>query len=300
VLSVEIPERKVKKMSKRLWMLPVLVAVVVVAGSGTCLAIPSLGGPTGVVSTPTAAIAPQGELQAAVSYQSLEVGAASAYEAAEDFSVWSLQALAGITEQAELWAAYSSLRDGENTSLWGFGGKLQLTAEPADDATLAVGASYGVFKDYVTSISMYGGPATSVTTDAKIRNAYIVATKDLSPLSAEGWEWGPGAGTRMLGSVGLMYISLDPDEGSGESLTRPFVNLEFIGAGGTALGLEYRWKDNNMDDKAVFSAVLRHALSPRVTSEVGTTNAAPGGTGLSDQDWFLRMAVTMPFGQGGL
>ncbi len=98
----------------------------------------------------------------------------------------------------------------------------------------------------------------------------------------------------MLGSVGIMYINLDPDVGDSESLTRPFVNLEFTGEGGTTLGLEYRWKDDDMDCKAVFSAVLRHPLSEETTVEVGTTNASPTGLGLDDQDWFVRIGMDLP------
>jgi len=271
-------------MTKRIWTLPVLAIVLIALGSGSSFAIPSLGGPTGVVSTPTAMVAPMGDLQAAISYQSLEM-----YEAD---SAWALQALAGVTDQAELWAAYTRVRGGEESKLWGFGGKLQLTKEPKDQATLAVGASYGVWADMAIASGMY---------DVTCENAYLVVTKDLTPVGGQGWEWGPGGGTKMLGSLGLMYISLDPDIAGADSmsLTRPFVNMEFIGAGGTTLGLEYRWKDSDMDDKAVFSAVLRHPMSDAVTAEVGTTNASPGGLGLGDQDWFIRLGMSLPMGGGG-
>ncbi len=271
-------------MTKRIWTLPMLAIVLIALGSGSSFAIPSLGGPTGVVSTPTAMVAPTGDLQAAISYQSL-----SMYEAD---STWALQALAGVTDQAELWAAYTRVRGGEASHLWGVGGKLQLTKEPKDGATLAVGASYGVWSSMAMAEGMY---------DVTYKNAYIVVTKDLTPVGGQGWEWGPGGGTKMLGSLGLMYINLNPDIAgvSTESLTRPFVNMEFIGAGGTTLGLEYRWKDSDMDEKGVFSAVLRHPMSDTVTAEVGTTNASPGGLGMSDQDWFIRLGVNLPMGGGG-
>lgn len=286
-------------MSMRLWTLPVLAAFVIVAGSGAALAIPSLSGPTGIVSTPTAAVAPAGSLQAALSYQSLEASNLGAYS--EDMTAWALQALAGVSDKAELWAAYSTVRNGADSNLWGIGGKVQLAKEPEDSATLAVGASYGVWKDMVESTTVYDPVSHAFVTglaqtDATLKSVFIVATKDLTPMSGGGWEWGPGAGTKMLGSVGLLYLSFDPDlAGAGsESLTRPFVNLEFKGTGGTDLGLEYRWKDDDVDAKAVFSAVLRHAFSPEVTGEVGTTNAAPGGFGLDDQDWFVRLAYAFP------
>lgn len=293
-------------MSMRLWTLPVLAAFVIVAGSGAALAIPSLSGPTGIVSTPTAAVAPTGSLQAALSYQSLRATSLGAYSASEDETAWALQALAGVSDKAELWAAYSTVRDTADTKLWGIGGKVQLSKEPKDSATLAVGASYGVWKDMLAATTVYDPVSQEnvmglAETDVTVKSAFIVATKDLSPVGGKGWEWGPGGGTKMLGSVGLLYLSLDPDlaGASSESLTRPFLNLEFKGTGGTDLGLEYRWKDDTLDTKAVFSAVLRHAFSPEVTGEVGTTNASPGGLGLDDQDFFVRVAYTFPL-KGGL
>jgi hypothetical protein len=295
-------------MSMRLWILPVLAIAVIVAGSGAAVAIPSLSGPTGIVSTPTAAVAPGGTLQAALSYQSLEAAGFGEYSG--DMTAWALQALAGVSDKAELWAAYTTVRDGADSHLWGIGGKVQLAKEPKDSATLAVGAGYGKMRDaaiaydrlIVTGTDEYtGDPIYGIETvvalaDVTQKSAFIVATKDLTPMSGKGWEWGPGAGTKMLGSVGLLYLSFDPDlaGASSESLTRPFVNLEFKGTGGTDLGLEYRWKDDTVDAKAVFSAVLRHAFSAEVTGEVGTTNASPGGIGLDDQDWFMRLAYTFP------
>lgn len=40
--------------------------------------------------------------------------------------------------------------------------------------------------------------------------------------------------------------------------------------------------------------MLRHAFSPKVTVELGTTNASPVGTGLHDQDVFVRVGYTFP------
>jgi hypothetical protein len=87
-------------------------------GSGVGFSMPSLGGPTGIVSVPNALIAPR-SLEMALSYQKLTTGegmydgddtvwslqalAGSMYN--EDDTVWSLQALAGLTDKAELWAA---------------------------------------------------------------------------------------------------------------------------------------------------------------------------------------------------
>ena len=102
-------------MSNRLWTLPLVVAFLVAAAVGAH-AIPSLGGPTGIVSLPNADIAPIDELQAAVSYQAFETmaGGMAMYEgssAANDAAVWALQAVRGVSEEAELWAAYSRVHN---------------------------------------------------------------------------------------------------------------------------------------------------------------------------------------------
>jgi hypothetical protein len=269
-------------MTKTFWTLPLVVALLVVAG-GAAYAIPSLGGPTGIVTVPTAAVAPNGQLQTALTYQSQEMYTA-------DVSLWQLQALAGVSDEAELWAAYALAdQDGptaaETANMWAFGGKVQLASEPEDDTSLAVGASLEKWSDILTEMGLG---------DANVWKAYVVATKDFTPMASESWEWSAQSETRMLGSVGILYASVDPDGGESESLTRPFVGFEFIGAGGTALGLEYRWKDNTLDEKAVFSAVLTHAVSPEFEVQVGTTNAGPGGFGLDDQDIFVRVGYTVP------
>jgi hypothetical protein len=282
-------------MRKSWWTLPLLAAFAVAAASGSGFAMPSLGGPTGIVTVPTAAVAPTGELQVALSYHSLEMYSTPS----EDFTVWSLQALAGITDQAELWAAYSAVRNEQDSHIWGIGGKVQFANEPQDSAALAVGASYEKWADGMIYRAAESPTAPVWTGDIKLFKAYIVATKDLTPMTGEAWEWSSGAGTRILGSLGLMYMKADPDEGSSESATRPFLGLEFVGASGTTLGLEYRWKDNTVDQDAVFSAVLRHPFSEAMTAEVGTTNAGPGGFGLDDQDFFVRLGYTIPLEQTG-
>lgn len=288
-------------MNKRLWALPVLAALLLAAGGGVGFAMPSLGGPTGIVSVPTAEIAPPNTLQTALSYQAFkvkEIEAAGMYAPAttrnEDFTAWSLQGLAGITDMAELWAAYTAVRNENDSHVWGIGGKFAFTKEPEDTAALAIGASYQEWVDglEIATTSMYGGVPETITTDAKVLKAYLVATKDFTPMKSEKWEWGPGAGTRMLGTVGLLYLRADPGVGEAETLTRPFIGFEFLGAGGTSIGLEYRWQDDNLDEKAVFSAAVQHRFSDQVSVEIGTTNADSLGIGTGDQDFFARVGYS--------
>jgi hypothetical protein len=278
-------------MTRKLWTLALLAAVTVVAASGAALAIPSLAGPTGIVSVPNALVAPPGQLQTALSFQSQ-----SMYGGEVDVDYWALNVLAGVSQGAELWAAYA-LADqdtptaSETAHMWAFGGKYQLTSEPKDEASLAVGASMEQWSDLALGADMYGGGLG----DIDVIKAYIVATKDLTPMDSGSWEMG-GSTTRILGSLGLLYTNLNPDVGDDETMTRPFVGVEFVGTGGTSLGLEYRWKDDDIDEKAVFSAVLTHRFSPEFEAQVGTTNAGPAGIGLDDQDIFVRLGYTFPIG----
>ena len=282
-------------MKKTLWTLPLLAALLMVVASGAAYAIPSLGGPTGIVTVPNALVAPVGQLQTALTYQS-QTYASEMYDGSVDATYWALNLLTGISDEAELWAAYAiadqdSPTESETANMWAIGGKYQIAGEPEDQAALAIGGSWESWSDSVLA----GGGETSGVGDFDVFKAYIVATKDFTPMTGESWEWTDG-GTRMLGSAGLMYLKVSPDEASSLSLTRPFVGVEFVGVGGTAFGLEYRWKDTDIDMQAVFSAVLRHRFSPAVEAEIGTTNAGPSGIGLDDQDFFLRVGYTIPIG----
>ncbi|NIQ99902.1 MAG: hypothetical protein GTN78_06825, partial [Gemmatimonadales bacterium] len=56
------------------------------------------------------------------------------------------------------------------------------------------------------------------------------------------------------------------------------------------------FEDDDIDQDAVFSAVLRHRFQEAWEVEVGTTNAGPSGIGLDDQDFFIRLGYTFPIG----
>jgi hypothetical protein len=284
-------------MKRSLWTLTLLAAFAIAVSGGAAHAIPSLAGPTGIVSTPNALVAPPDKLQTALIYQQQEV---SAGMYSVDIDQWQLNVLTGVGEEAELWAAYA-LADQEsptvsdNANMWALGGKWQLAAEPEDQASLAVGGSWESWSDSALAgmASMYDAGAG--VDDMQVLKAYIVATKDFTPQSGSSWEWSDGS-MQMLGSVGLMYMKVDPDGNSSESLTKPFVGLEFVGADGTTFGLEYRWKDSDIDMDAVFSAMLRHAFSPEVEAEIGITNAGPSGIGLDDSNFYFSLGYNIPLG----
>lgn len=299
-------------MSKRLWTLPLVAALLVAAGS-MAYAIPSLGGPTGIVSLPNANIATTTNLETALTYQAFSTfdmyspgdAAAAALDmyAPNDATSWTLHALRGTSEEAELWGAYSRVHDGADGDVRQIGGKFQVKGDWPGDVKVAVGGSLGRWVNAfglpaLAAVDMYdAGPAvTDAVTDVDFKKAYIVATREVTPI-ARGWRRGPRTVTQMIGSVGLMYISIDPEAGNAETLMQPFGALEII-KGDTTLCVEYRSKDNDMDLKGVFSAVLRRPAGEGVTVEIGTTNASPIGLGLEDQDIFVRLGYDVPVTTG--
>jgi hypothetical protein len=288
--------KRKEQMSKKVWLLPALAILLVAVGGSAAFAVPSLLGPSGIVSVPNALVAPTGQAAVAASWQSMKM---YEFTDSEDFSTWSLQVLGGVAEGAELWAAYSSANDVLDTTTWGVGGKFQFAREPESPVTLAVGAGYRAGSGdarIATTLGMY-----TVDRDDKVWNAYLAASKDFTPTGLTS-EWAKG--TRIVGTAGLLWASRDrtehvPARTSGtDTLLEPFIGVEFLGTAGTTLGLEYRWKDSDVDEKAVFSAVLRQCFPNGFFGEIGTTNADQLGFGLDNQDFFARAGYVFTFGGG--
>lgn len=329
-------------MSKRLWVLPVLAALLV-AGSGVGYAIPSLGGPTGIVIAPNALVAPMGQLQVAVGYQRMsgdgsvaEMGATEATDLLiqglepyvpptvgvsdfpygsgsdfDDFSIWSLQALAGVAEGAELWAAYSKDNSDFDTATWAIGGKYALPMKTTGGTSFAIGGGYRSGSgdaDLIVDLNtaLYPDPvAVAYDLDANVTDLYAVATQDFASMA--GSEWCSGAS--LLGTLGLLWKNVDADVTASidtfsaavnldDSLLRPFVALQWISADKVYLGVEYRWEDSDMDVDPVFSAVLGGEFAGGWTGEVGTTNADQFGLGTGNQNWFARVGYNFATGAG--
>ncbi len=300
-------------MLKRVWMLLLLAAALSAGAGGAGYAVPSMGGPTGIVAMPTAAIAPTTDLQVALSYRALQTlaqgaemygggaeaavhvealaQAADMYAAAgdTDATVWSLQVLRGVSDQAELWAAYQRVHNTADSIIWELGGKILVDQTWLKDVKVAVGGSMGRWVDSFGMSSIAAG-----VTDMDSLKAYAVATKDLTPGATPSWEWGPTPGIQAVGSAGIYYQRLSPDEGEEATLLRPFVGVEVNLANNLAVGLEYRAKDSELDEKAVFSAMLRRTFGEDFWLELGTSNASPVGLGMGDQDVFVRLCYDIP------
>lgn len=248
----------------------VLVAAVVLAlGAVAAGAYPTLGGATGLVALPTAEVAPAGTVDLAVDYQKTVARVSDIYEA--DVTFWPARIAAGIGQNLELWAGYSKIEVDESgfddQKLWNGGVKLALPGESADKVALAIGGSLGKLE--------------TDEDDIDLTSAFLVATQRFAMEGSKGYT---------KASLGLMWIQAgDPID---ESLLKPFAGVEFVGESGASLGLEYRVKDDDLDAKAVFSAVVRYPLagagSP-LWMEAGMTNAALGGLGGDDSDIFVGL-----------
>jgi hypothetical protein len=284
----------------RLW-LPVLLAVVLVgAGGASALAIPSLGGPTGLIMLPTARTASPSDWQTAIGQRDFRP---EFMYSDTTLSLWTLNALKGVSSDAELWIAYTRATNGEDTNVWEYGGKYRLTGRVLPNLTgffadmdISIGGSLGRYPDAVVgdALSMYTAEMVPVLTDIETRRFYVVATKQIIPFQLGEWDWEAPPSTRVIGTVGLMYLRVEADQGSSDKLYRPFFGVEVIGQKNLALALEYRVKDSDLEEKALFSAMIRYPIDTSTDLEVGITNASPIGLGQGDQDLFVRLGYKFP------
>lgn len=279
----------------RPWLPVVLAAVLLAASGASALAIPSLGGPTGIALLPTAKIAPVNEWQTAVGYRSFNTTYMYAFEDV-DMSLWTFNALKGVASDAELWIAFTRGSNGEDTDIWEYGGKYLLSERLLPrtgvlaDTDIAIGASLGRWADALTNAD----PLLPFYTDTETLRAYFVVTTQLVPGDAGDWDWEAAPSTRIIGTAGILYLRVDPDALDSDTLFRPFLGVEVIGQNDLTLALEYRFKDSAIEDDSLFSALIRYPIDRSTCLEVGLSNASPIGLALGDQDLFVRLGYSFP------
>jgi len=279
----------------RPWLPVVLAAVLLAASGASALAIPSLGGPTGIALLPTAKIAPVNEWQTAVGYRSFTTTYMYAFEDV-DMSLWTFNALKGVASDAELWIAFTRGSNGEDTDIWEYGGKYLLSERLLPrtgvlaDTDIAIGASLGRWADALTNAD----PLLPFYTDTETLRAYFVVTTQLVPGDAGDWDWEAAPSTRIIGTAGILYLRVDPDALDSDTLFRPFLGVEVIGQNNLTLALEYRFKDSAIEDSSLFSALIRYPIDRSTSLEVGLSNASPIGLALGEQDLFVRLGYSFP------
>jgi len=282
----------------KLSLLVLLSAAMLAAGAGSAFAVPSLAGPTGLVMLPTADIAPSTEWQIGIGHRSFEV--AQMYGAENiDVSIWALSGVKGVADDAELWIAFQRATNGEDRNIWEYGAKYLIGENLLPRGSLlggtkvAVGASLGRWSDAL-GFSAAGMYDTIAVTDVETLRAYLVATKQFMPTYTGEWPWGEAPGTRIVGSAGVMYLRVDADNGGGDSLLRPFLGVQCYGRRNLELLAEYRFKDSNLEDDALFSIAIRKPWGTSTNLEIGLTNASPIGLATGDQDMYVRLTYAWP------
>jgi len=91
------------------------------------LSVPSLGGPTGIVSVPNAITIPAGTWQVALGYQGMRASASGVWEDHDDFGAWSVQTTHRLSDTGEAWASYSCTTNHPASHAWALGGKKMFT-----------------------------------------------------------------------------------------------------------------------------------------------------------------------------
>jgi hypothetical protein len=174
---------------------------------------------------------------------------------------------AGVAENLELSANYTILNDEDDAlkRIWSAGAKFALLTEAEDSIGLALSGSWGKLQ------------ADDDSNDVTLTRAALSLTKSF-PVDDN---------ITATATAGAAYLKIG--DWFNESSIKPFVGLQLVGEKGANLGLEYRWKDSSIDQKAVFSAVVRLPLMPEAENsplwlEVGTTNGSI--VGFEDQDFF--------------
>jgi hypothetical protein len=234
----------------------VLLAVCAVAAS----ALPTFDGATGVVTLPTAKVAPQGDLTLAIT---------SLPSAPSNWEYMFYRLNVGIAKDVELSASYQPSTDQDDGD---------------NEDYITVGAKYCFLKQETSGVDVAIGGLLGKDTwghdhHEAIDKAYLALSKD--------FMIDPDMALTARGTAGLLY-GYAKWHGGDDSFTKPYVALELMNDSGLSLGAEYRWVDDDWDDDdALFSSVLRYQF-PTVPLfvEVGTTNGEYLGLSWDNQRGF--------------
>lgn len=213
-------------------MKKLLVLGMAVALASAAFAYPTLTGPTGLATVPTAAVAPAGELTLAADWFDTEV----------DETI-PIRVLYGVGENFEIGAGYFLQNDND---AWGVNAKY-LTPLTLGGFAWALGAQYIDFTD----------------ADVTATQAYFAGTRGFA-ISED------GAGPALAGTLGVNWTQLS--NGVDEDAFRFFAGLELGFENGLSIAAEYQTEDDDIETDPVFSAVVRYPFTPALSAQVGITN----------------------------
>lgn len=232
-----------------------VVVVAAVALSGAAFAYPTLQGATGLVTVPTAEIMPAMQSDVAYDFTSTSY-------LGEDSDIHAFRVAHGMSDTAELYGAWASVSDHLVDTAYALGGKFVLPQTYGTKGKWALGGDWQKATDYV---------------DMRVLRAYLTGSFEIPKGRLH---------------AGVMYIDARADvAGVGEassSTLRPFLGAELFTPDGATLAGEVRFRDSDIDEKAVFSVVYRHSFpNSNWAGELGFTNGAALGLGADDTDFFI-------------
>lgn len=258
----------------RVWVV-VMAAVIAALGAAAAGAYPTFDGPSGLVTLPTAEVVPSGAVDLAVDYQKTNVGdrvlggMLSMYDSERFLPI---RVTIGVADGVEVWGGYTLIdpEDGDRMKSWNAGLKYAFMQESSgDNFSAAIGGSVGRFDN---------------SEDVDVTRAFLVFSKAISMKHAAGQP------ISAMAHLGVMWASVgDPAD---DKMTKPFVGIEFFSSNGSSLALEYRFKEDNLESNAPFSAAVRYPLGEANSPlwvQVGATNAALAGFGGSDNSIFVGL-----------
>jgi hypothetical protein len=258
----------------------------------SAFAYPSLLGPTGSASLPTAAVVEQGGNALAIDaqfYDANTTGLDNAYLLRVERGIAKNMELGFTTTLQQIDGAPSDV----NEDSFGINAKYLLVN--TDGVSLGVGGMYQNFANADNDVDYlsYGATATNVQS---FTQWYGVLTAQFA---------GAGNGSPSIhGSIGVnsTHVIYDNEDTDGntwtysQSATRPFVSLDlgFPEANGDIhLTGEYQAKDDTLpgDLEPITSFVLRIPISRGGALEVGTSNVTYGVFGSGDQHMFAGLEL---------
>lgn len=212
-----------------------LLLGLVVALASVTFAYPTLTGPTGLATLPTAAVAPAGQIDLAADYYNTSKGPVE--------NTFPARVTLGVVDSWEIGAAYLFQK---NANTWDLNTKFA-TPLNLGGFGIAVGAQYAQ--------ADLTGPNDTIS------QVYVSAGRTLTT----GNETVPGIGL----TLGANWTK---DKLIDNSAIRGYVGLEAALMNNLSLNAEYQTKSNKLEGDALWSVAGRLAMSQTLGFQVGWTN----------------------------
>ena len=241
-------------------------------------AYPTLTGPTGLATLPTAAVAPAGQLQIAADYYDTEgdstIPLRVLYGVGGNLEFGLLYAFSNQSMVLEVEDDFALTFDADNT--WGLNAKYALPVDLAG-FQFAAGAQYLTSDFAVTVVDLLGEFPTEelASIDTNTTQVYLVGTR--------AFTLGGDGSPALNGTLGLNWTRMKLDltgeeivpESISESGFRFFGGLEALFANNLSLAVEFQTEEEDLGDTdMLWSFVGRYPFTPSLSAQIGYTNAS--------------------------